>query len=111
MKKTLLLSAILLCTTWISHGQWTYTDLSTPKKFMGTTTAGTKAYFAGGYNGTTTLSIVESYDVESGAWTDIGNLSISRQVSNGVACGSKLFFAGGANSSMSVVYSTGKKEF
>jgi hypothetical protein len=106
MKKTLLLSAILLCTVWMSHGQWTYTDLSTPKKFMGTASSGTKAYFAGGYNGFTTTSLVEIYDVATGLWSDAEDLSIGRQVITGVAGGLKLFFAGGANSSMSVVYST-----
>jgi hypothetical protein len=106
MKKSLLLSVIFLCTVWMSHGQWTYTNLSTPKKFMGIASSGTKAYFAGGYNGFNTTSLVEVYDVATGVWSNTENLSLGRQVATGVACGSKLFFAGGANSSMSEVYST-----
>ena len=53
MKKSTLLSAILLCTVWIAYGQWTYTSLSEPKSDMGSVSLGTKVYFAGGYNGLT----------------------------------------------------------
>ncbi len=106
MKKFTLLTAILLCTVWIAYGQWTYTNLSSAKSSMGIASLGTKAYFAGGGSGSSTLNLVESYDVETGTWDNINTLSISRQLIAGTACGSKLFFGGGVNSTMSTVYST-----
>ncbi len=96
MKKTLLLSAIFLCTVWISYGQWTYTNLSEPKSFMGSAALGNKAYFAGGYNGTSYLSTVEVYDVTTGTCEVMGNLSAPREIiGGGISCGSKVFFPGG----------------
>ncbi len=106
MKKFTFLSAILLCTVWMAIGQWTYTNLSSPKKLMGVATLGTKAYFAGGHNGSTALALVESYDVETGIWANIGNLSVARQAPSGVTCGSKLFFGGGVSANFNTVYST-----
>ena len=106
MKKNLIISAILLCTVYLAYGQWTYTNLSSAKNGMGVTSLGKKAYFAGGSNGSSTLNMVESYDVNTGTWSNIGPLSISRQVIAATSCGSKLFFGGGVNSTMSTVYST-----
>jgi hypothetical protein len=73
---------------------------------MGVTTLGTKAYFAGGGTGSGVLTLVESYDVETGTWADVGYLSIARQVIAATSCGTKLFFGGGVNGSMSTVYQT-----
>jgi hypothetical protein len=98
MKKTLLLSAILLCTIWIVSGQWSYTNLSEPKSFMGSTTHGSKAWFGGGYNGTNFLTTVEVYDINTGSWESMGDLSVPREFVGGViSCGSLIFFAGGWN--------------
>jgi len=73
---------------------------------MGVASSGTKAYFAGGHNGTSALTLVESYDVETGLWANTGYLSIARQAPAGVACGSKLLFGGGVSANFNTVYST-----
>jgi len=91
---------------WMAYGQWTYTNLSSPKELMGVASSGTKAYFAGGHNGTNALTLVESYDVETFLWDTTGYLSIARQAPAGVACGSKLFFGGGVSANFNTVYST-----
>jgi hypothetical protein len=106
MKKFTILTAMFLCTAWMAYGQWTYTSLSEPKSDMGYVSLGNKAYFAGGYNGSQLLSEVESYDVVTGTWETIGNLSVARQWPTAVACGTKLFFAGGMNFAANVVFNT-----
>ncbi len=106
MKKFTILTSILLCMAWMAYGQWTYTSLSEPKAEMGFVSLGTKAYFAGGSNGSQLLSDVESYDVLTGTWETIGNLSVARQWPTAVACGTKLFFAGGMNFAANVVFNT-----
>ncbi len=103
MKPKLLFSAIFLCLAGMAYGQWTYTELSSPKKYMGVTSYGDKVYFAGGSNGTSTVTTVESYDVEAGEWANTGNLSLSRMLATGTSCGTKLFFAGGATAGFSPV--------
>jgi N-acetylneuraminic acid mutarotase len=64
---------------------------------MGATVLGTKAYFAGGDNGTNVTSTVQIYDMASGQWDDPQNLSVPRDLPFAVTCGSKIFFAGGAD--------------
>ncbi|MBE0640174.1 MAG: T9SS type A sorting domain-containing protein [Bacteroidales bacterium] len=103
MKPKLLFSAIFLCLAGMAYGQWTYTELSSPKKYMGVTSYGDKVYFAGGSNGTSTVTTVESYDVETGEWANTGNLSLSRLMPAATYCGTKLFFAGGATGNFSPV--------
>jgi hypothetical protein len=106
MKKNVLISAILLFTVLFSFGQWTYTNLSEPKAYMGATVLGSKAYFAGGYNNSTMLSTVEIYDFTTGEWDITNNLSVARELPFAVACGSKVLFAGGANFNTGAVFST-----
>jgi len=97
MKKFTSLTAILLCTVWMTYGQWTYTNLSEPKLTMGSAALGNKVYFAGGDNGSEFLSEVQVYDVINKTWEIAGGgLFYARIVPGGsVACGSKVFFAGG----------------
>ena len=97
MKTTILLTAFFFCTAQLSYGQWSYSDLSAPRSYMGSTTLGNKAYFAGGRNGSNLLTLVEEYDVIKGTWNIIGNLTVARATPLGIACGSKLFFAGGTD--------------
>jgi N-acetylneuraminic acid mutarotase len=106
MKKFTSLSAILLCTVWISYGQWTYTSLSEPKSHMGSVSLGTKTYFAGGSNGSNVVSLVESYDVETGMWDTPGNLSVARHGPTCVACGTKILIAGGMDYDYNTTFST-----
>jgi hypothetical protein len=96
MKKITSLSAILLCTVWIAYGQWTYNYLSEPKNTMGYVSLGNKAYIAGGTNSTSSLTVVEVCDDNSGLYSYFGDLSVARGNIAGVACRTKLFFAGGA---------------
>jgi hypothetical protein len=96
MKKITLLSAFLLCAVWMSFGQWTYTNLSGPRSFMGSAVLGNKAYFAGGFNGAYHLTTVEVYDITTGTWDIAGDLSAAREIiGGGISCGSKILFAGG----------------
>lgn len=96
MKKFTLLSAFLFCTICLSFGQWTYTNLSGPKSFMGSATLGNKAYFAGGFNGTNYLTTVETYNVTTNTCEVIGDLSVAREIiGGGITCGSKVIFPGG----------------
>jgi hypothetical protein len=97
MKTTILLTAFFFFTAQLSYGQWSYSDLSAPRSYMGSTTLGNKAYFAGGRNGSNLLTLVEEYDVTKKTWNITGNLSVARAVTSGIACGSKLFFAGGTD--------------
>jgi hypothetical protein len=96
MKTTFLLSAFVLSSVFLSYGQFerTTTNLIEPKCQMGSTSLGSKAYFAGGANSMYYLPKVEIYDVKTQKWST-ENLSLSRQFPAGVSCGSKVFFAGG----------------
>jgi N-acetylneuraminic acid mutarotase len=97
MKKTIVLSTLLLCSTLISYGQWTYSYLSVPRDYMGAAVLGLKAYFAGGSNDSGLLSSVEIYDSQTGDWNTSYNLSVARECPFATAAGSKVFFAGGVD--------------
>ncbi len=96
MKKITSITAILLCTAWMAYGQWTFTNLSAPRDYMGATVLGSKAYFAGGSNDSGLLSSVEIYDTQTGQWT-YDNLSVARELPFATTCGSKVIFAGGVD--------------
>jgi N-acetylneuraminic acid mutarotase len=96
MKTTLLLTLFTLAALLL-QGQWTYTNLSAPRDYMGATVLGSKAYFAGGSNDSGLLSTVEIYDAQTGDWNTSYNLSVARECPFAVACGSKVLFAGGAD--------------
>jgi hypothetical protein len=95
MKTTFSLSAFLLCLGLVSYGQWTYSNLSQPKNWMGAVTLGNKAYFAGGETDQGVTSMVEIYDVGTGTWDTTIHLSVARSNISAVACDSMVFFAGG----------------
>jgi hypothetical protein len=95
MKKISLVSLIVLFSSLFSSGQWTYSNLSEAKAYLGAAVLGTKAYFAGGYNEINSLSKVEIYDARTGTWDTTFDLSVPRELTAGVSCGSKVFFAGG----------------
>ncbi len=97
MKKNLIISAILLCTVWISYGQWTYDYLSEPKNAMAYGVMGDSLILAGGDGAAGPLSDVEVYHPASGQNYVIENqLSIARSSLAGVVGGGKFFCAGGA---------------
>jgi hypothetical protein len=93
--KTTLLSVFFIAFSLLLQGQWSYTNLSEGKEYMGSAAVGDKIYFAGGYNGFEYLTEVQSYDLSTGVWDSIGNLSVAREIITGVSCGSMIFFAGG----------------
>jgi N-acetylneuraminic acid mutarotase len=96
MKKNLILTAIFLCTVWISYGQWTYTNLSEPKNAMAYGVLGDSLVLAGGFGTSGSLSDVEVYDPVTGQGFVTGsNLSVARGNVTGVVCGGKFFCAGG----------------
>ena len=101
MKTTALLSALLLGTSMVCNGQWSYANLSEPKCDIGSATLGNKVYFAGGGNANGPLKTVETYDVITGEQVILGSLSVGRGATRGVACGSKVLFAGGWDSKIS----------
>ncbi len=101
MKKFTILTSILVCTAWMVYGQWTYTNLSEAKLFMGSAALGNKVWFGGGTNGSSYLTAVEEYDFSTGTWTPAGNLFVPRFFVGGtVSCDSKIFFAGGYDDAM-----------
>lgn len=93
--KTTLLSVFFVTLSLLLQGQWSYTNLSEGKEYMGSSTVGNKIYFAGGYNGFEYLTDVEVYDLSTGVWDTAGDLSVAREIISGVSCGSMIFFAGG----------------
>jgi len=93
--KIIFLSSLLLILTFASYGQWSHTNLSEGKNWIGATSLGTKAYFAGGQSSGTNSSKVEIYDAEGGEWDTILNLSVPRAAADVVACDGKVYFAGG----------------
>jgi hypothetical protein len=95
MKKGLLFFTFLLFGAHLSFGQWTYDNLSEAKAQMGSTSLGTKAYFAGGQDGLNTLAAVEIFDIATDSWDSIINLSAPRFFPSCVGVGNKVFFAGG----------------
>jgi hypothetical protein len=86
----------------MAYGQWTYTNLSEAKLFMGSASLGNTVWFGGGTNGNAYLSDVEVYDLSTGLWAPAGNLFVPRFFVGGtVSCGSKIFFAGGYDDAVS----------
>jgi hypothetical protein len=97
-KRSILLSAILVCCVCFSFGQWTTTNLSMGTVRMGSAVLGNKIYFAGGivWQGSNSYATnkVEIYNMETGEW-QLTNLSIARQWPTAIACGDSIFIAGG----------------
>ena len=105
MKKMTLLLTLFLCGLANAYGQWTTIDLSNYRWQISSTPIGSKVYFAGGDSYVGILSLVQSYDVETGLWEST-NMSVKRRFANSASSGSKLFVAGGlhdANQATDVV--------
>ena len=102
MKTTLLIIVFLVCTAWVSLGQWTTTNLSQGTIRMGSAILGNEAYFAGGMiiinSNWYETDKVEIYNVVTGQW-QLRNLSLARQWPTAVSCGDSIFFAGGMSAS------------
>ena len=103
MKKNLLALISIMCIN-IANAQWTTANLSTARYNLRAATVGTKAFFAGGYDGSAYSSLVDIYDNSTGLWTT-ANLSLARGYLSATAVGTKVFFAGGnsSNGNSSVV--------
>ncbi|HRY31355.1 MAG TPA: T9SS type A sorting domain-containing protein [Bacteroidales bacterium] len=108
MKKFyLFIIPLLFCVGPGSYGQWSYTNLSAPKAYMGVASLGSKVYFAGGMNDSGLKSTVEIYDFSTGLWDTTQHLSVARDLVTATTCGSKVLFAGGVDFfSSSNVYAT-----
>ena len=74
---------------------WSTARLSVPRRDMAATSAGTKAFFAGGWTGTGEVSaVVDIYDAATGVWsTDV--LVQPRRNLAATSVGTKALFAGG----------------
>jgi N-acetylneuraminic acid mutarotase len=100
--KTTLLSVLIIFNALVSFGQWSYTDLLIPRKYMGSAAIGNEVYFAGGSNDDGFWEIVEVYDLSTCVWDVAGNLSVARHIIGGTTtCGSKIFFSGGFDENVS----------
>src|SRR5512138_575707 len=105
MKKFTFILSLLLCSAWLTQGQWSYSNLSEPKSHIGAAVLGTKVYFSGGTNGLVDFCRVEIYDAVTGEWDTLCDLSAARPLPSGVACGCKAFFAGGLDMGTNTPYS------
>jgi len=90
-------SAFFACILPASYGQWTSSNLSSPKAYMGVTSLGSKVYFAGGMNDSGLVSTVEIYDFSTGEWDTTQHLSVARDLVTATTCGNKVLFAGGVD--------------
>jgi len=95
MKTKGLLFVLLICTAMLSYGQWYTTYMSDYRATLGSAALESKIYIAGGHNATSSVTLVEIYDVVNEVWDDPINLSVARDLPSCVASGSRVFFAGG----------------
>jgi Secretion system C-terminal sorting domain/Kelch motif len=84
------------------ESEWTQTNLSVEKAWMGSAVSGNKAYFAGGYIAGSVTDMVEIYDAASDTWS-YEKLSVARGDIEGIAAGSKIIFAGGTDIHGSII--------
>lgn len=96
MKTIALILVALLMPMLSSFGQWTQTNLSDRKHWMGSAVLGTKVYFAGGsiVADNVVTDKVEIYDLAAGIW-ETSRLSVARAGVVGAVCGTRVLFGGG----------------
>jgi hypothetical protein len=104
MKRKLLLSALLVSAALISQGQWSFDNLVQATCQLGSASVGTRAYFAGGFNGIGVMPNVEIYDVSTDSWDSTITMLHPRSFPTCVGNGTKVFFAGGMNLSSCLNY-------
>jgi hypothetical protein len=98
MKTKIIITVFLLCFVLTSYGQWSSTNLSEPKAYIGVTALGSKAYFSGGMNSSGLKSKIEIFNSSTGEWDPTQqDLSVARDLVTAANCGSKVFFAGGVD--------------
>ncbi|MBK7641862.1 MAG: hypothetical protein IPJ19_02240 [Planctomycetes bacterium] len=98
-----LLSILTLAslTSTPAQAQWTTNHLSLARQGMASTSAGGKAFFAGGRISNAIQSRVDIYDESTGTWSNT-NLTFQRTLSSATSLGNLAFFGGGGiNSSAS----------
>lgn len=80
----------------IATGSWSVTQLSVPRSAIAATTAGTKAYFAGGLdsNATGVSKVIDVYDAATGQWSTM-QLRDAKRGAAAVTRGDEVIFAGG----------------
>ncbi len=85
---------MLLMTSTAVDAQWIAASISKARYAASATSAGTKAFFAGGDNGKRTFKTIDIYDDDTGTWST-DSLSEARVDLASSSIGSKVFFAGG----------------
>ena len=78
------------------HAQWIPASLSKARYQASATSAGSKAFFAGGDNDRKVFKTIDIYDDDTHSWS-IDSLSEARVDLASTSVGSKVFFAGGFN--------------
>ena len=90
------LAALFMVVTASLHAQWIPASLSKARYQPSATSAGSRAFFAGGDNGRNVFNTIDIYDDDTHSWsTDL--LSEPRVDLASTSVGSKVFFAGGFN--------------
>ncbi len=114
MRKSTLVLALSGMMQLALYGQWTETVMPEPRGYMSSATIGSKAYFAGGWTGSSETATVFVYDGVNGQWTTL-IMSVRRSFPNAVSSGSKLFIAGGSNVGQTVgvvdIYDTNTQQW
>ena len=76
----------------VAQTQWTVATLSVPRDFLGATSVGTKAFFAGGSNyttdSTTFFNVVDIFDSSTNTWST-ATLSVARNQLSATSVGTK----------------------
>ena len=80
-----------------ARAHWSTDSLSVARSSVADVTAGDKAYFAGGRNGSGYSDVVDIYDDASGTWST-ATLSLERASIAATAVGDYVLFAGGTTS-------------
>ncbi|MCP3915936.1 MAG: hypothetical protein GY711_10310 [bacterium] len=95
MQNYLTVPLVLIALGPLASAQWSTATLSQARTVLAATSDGTRAYFGGGWLGTTNYSdVVDIYDASTGSWTT-ASLSHGRSELAAASAGGIVVFAGG----------------